>query len=130
MVLVSVCGMWADPCKFAGSILQNLKTTIEDSSDLYNFWIVELLADDAVPMGDGANIADAQNWAADYDIEFPILTGDFAKNLSSGSNAYPTYFILDSKFKIVKIIEGYPGETILKNEIQTAWNNYIAANPE
>ena len=52
-------------------------------------------------------LGDAEDWADDYGLHFPVLAGDSAALAGEdwSVTALPTYFVLDPNFKILDIVE-------------------------
>ena len=132
MILLSIGAVWCEPCKLAASSSQELMTSIEDGSDEFTFWSIEVLADDATPGGQWADEADAKAWMKTYGINFPILTGEPAASLAESWKivSFPTYAVLDPELRIREIIEGYPGDDELAAAVASAWDEFRTENPD
>jgi len=137
MMLISFGAVWCAPCNLAAETSQELINAINDRLDgQATAWEIELLLDDAsfgaASDGGWAELVDAENWATDYAIEYPVLHSRPAwmEGQAWPVNAFPTLWFVDPSFEIRAIIEGHPGDATILRTMLGGFDEFMAENPE
>ncbi len=132
MVLMSVAAMWVPPANQAAASSQASMDAINANTNSYDFWSIAVLVDDDIPNDNmPAQVSDGQAWATQHSIDHPVWVGDVPAALGSewGIVALPTYVIADPNLRVRQIIEGYPGDSVLAQAVDSAFSAFMNENP-
>lgn len=110
---VDICAAWCAPCMFMASEAQEVQDAFDDDPSALPFQYVDALFQ--APSGDPSTIADAQIWAARFDLtSVPVLHEDGSSTgpllqwfAAAGFNAMPSGVLLDDHGVIRARTVGY-----------------------
>ena len=135
MVVVAVHAVWSPPSLTMDRTGQERSDMINAASSDYVFTQVSVLVDDgtggATEAGGYALEFDANEWASDFGLRFPVGAGLEAYRFGQSATiaGYPTIFVLDPMFEIRARLEGFGGDPALITEVEDAWTAFRAENP-
>jgi thiol-disulfide isomerase/thioredoxin len=135
MILLDFSALWCAPCNAAAATAQELFEEINHENDLFHFWYIHMLVDDAEfgadSNGGWATEDHADGWATDYGIEFPVLAGQGAWEQQAlwGATALPRLFVLDPELRVRADLSGYGGDGALHNAVRAGFEDFCEENP-
>lgn len=111
VTVLSVGARWCPPCQQAARTSPQLL----EQHKAQGVVLVEHLREGLNPEV-FATPEDAQIWAEQFELQYPVVIEDFPLVVMST----PTYYILDRELRVRNVYEGFPGDPALSSAINSA----------
>ena len=109
IVILDFAASWCSPCIDHTSNLSDLFADLDATGKTYKYVQILFSGYD----GNNTTLIDAQNWSNQFGLTIPVLYGTYDLASAFGISVVPTFFVLGSNKKIIKVQQGVNDASII-----------------